>query len=80
MQIRFSRSSRKHKVGRASAITAMTNAGVPREIDGQKLLWIGVDDRDRELEIIGFVAAEDPNLVIIIHVMPMIYRKEGHWE
>jgi len=80
MQIRFSRSSRKHRIGRASALAALRDAGTPRTIDNGKLLWIGVDERGRELELIGIIAAEDPDLVIIIHVMPLDFRKEGHWE
>lgn len=80
MQIRFSRSSRKHRIGRAAAIEALQAAGEPRLLDDGKLLWIGSDSRGRELELVGIIAAEDPDLVIIIHVMPTTFRKEGHWE
>lgn len=80
MQIRFSRSSRKHKIGRVAAIEALRDAGTPRELEDGKLLWIGTDARGRELEIIAIVAAEDADLVIIIHVMPTSFRKKGHWE
>ncbi|UOQ58538.1 hypothetical protein MUN78_06870 [Leucobacter allii] len=80
MQIRFSRSSRKHRIGRASAIAALRDAGTPRSIENDKLLWVGTDERGRELELVGFIAEEDPDLVIIIHVMPLNFRKEGHWE
>lgn len=80
MQIRFSRSSRKHKIGRTAAIEALQDAGEPRLLDDGKLLWLGTDARGRDLEIIGIIAAEDEDLVIIIHVMPLDFRKEGHWE
>lgn len=80
MRIKFSRSSRKHRIGRASAIAALRDAGEPTLMVDGKLLWLGTDQRGRELELIGFIAEEDPDLVIIIHVMPLAYRKEGHWE
>lgn len=34
--------------------------------------WIGVDDRDRELEI---VAIDRPDCWLVIHVMPTRYRR-----
>lgn len=38
------------------------------------LHWLGVDDRGIELEIIGRIALEDPDLVIVLHVMPTMLR------
>jgi hypothetical protein len=35
--------------------------------------WIGNDERGRELEV---VAIERPDCILVIHVMPTIYRKE----
>jgi hypothetical protein len=60
----------------------LTNAGEPTartaQHEGQErtyLDWIGVDGRGVELEITGRIADEDPDLVIIIHVMPTALRK-----
>lgn len=58
---------------------ALIAAGEPTYIDNDKLLWIGTDGRGRELEIIGIIAAEDEELVIVIYVMPTAFRKDGHW-
>lgn len=80
MQFRFTRSSRKHRIGRASAIEALRDAGTPSLTERGDLLWIGTDARGRELELIGFIATEDENLVIIKHVMPTVFRKEGYWK
>jgi len=75
---RFSRSSCKHRIGRAHALAALANAGVPTAVRddaaGMLLRWIGLDDRGIELELTGFVADEDSGLVIIIHVMPAAFR------
>jgi len=38
-------------------------------------LWIGTDDRGIELEIIGFQAEENNNLIIIKHIMPTDFRR-----
>jgi len=38
----------------------------------EKLLWIGQDDRGLELEIVAIVS---DNYLLVIHVMPTIFRK-----
>lgn len=69
MKFQFTRSSRKHRIGRASAKSALIAAGLPRLLDTGKLMWVGVDERGREREIVG-VPIEAEELVLIIHVMP----------
>jgi hypothetical protein len=79
MRFRVTRTARRHKIGNAHMLAAIAAAGEPtvEETDRVRLLWVGVDDRGIELEIIGLVADEDPDLVIIIHCMPTTYpRKE----
>lgn len=75
--IRFTRGSRKHRIGRRSAhhVMAMTAATETTDPDTGlvTLSWIGTDDRDRELEI---VAIEKPDCFLVIHVMPTHYRKD----
>jgi hypothetical protein len=76
--IRFTRGSRKHRIGRKSAyhVIAMTVANLtadPQTGDAT-LSWIGPDERGRELEI---VALEKPDCFLVIHVMPTHYRKAG---
>jgi len=49
------------------------NAGAPTIIDepeGPRFHWTAKDDRGVELHMIGKIAVEDPQLVIIYHVMP----------
>ena len=75
LRYKFTRSARWHKIGRAHAWAALLGAGVPSTDPNGNLRWVGVDDRGVELEIVGFVAAEDDDLVMIKHVMPTQFRK-----
>lgn len=83
MRFYFSRSARRHKIGKSHALAALNQGTVPtvevREHEGEirtYLEWVAVDDRGIELEIAGRVADEDPDLVVIIHVMPTEFRKD----
>ena len=76
--IRFTRGSRKHRVGRKSAyfVIAMTAANITTDRDTNEttLSWVAYDERGRELEI---VAIEKPDCYLVVHVMPTHYRREG---
>ena len=76
--IRFTRGSRKHRIGRKSAyhVITMTAANIAADphTGDTTLSWIGPDERGRELEI---VALERPDCFLVIHVMPTHYRKAG---
>jgi hypothetical protein len=76
--IRFTRGSRKHRVGKNSAhhVIATTAATISTDPDtGETTLsWVADDERRRELEI---VAIEKPDCYLVIHVMPTHYRKEN---
>jgi hypothetical protein len=76
MDIRFTQSARKHRIGKARAkyvirnyepILVKNEAGIE-----EKRIWVGRDDRGLELEIVA-VAAND--YFLVIHVMPTIFRK-----
>ena len=76
--IRFTRGSRKHRIGRKSAyyVIAMTSASIDidPETGDTALSWAGDDERGRNLEV---VAIEKPDCFLVIHVMPTRYRKEA---
>jgi hypothetical protein len=76
--IRFTRSSRKHRIGRTSAyhVITVTPANITTDpaTGDLTLSWVGPDERGRELEI---VALEKPACFLVIHVMPTHYRKAG---
>ena len=55
----------------------METAGVPQVIEGGDLLWIGLDERGRELEVIA--VPEDANTVVVKHVMPTALRRKPRW-
>ena len=76
MEIRFTQSARKHRIGKARAKYVIENY-IPTYVSGNtetkdKQLWIGQDDRGLELEIVAIVSG---NYLIVIHVMPTIFRK-----
>jgi len=72
----FSQSARRHRIGRAHALHVM-NTVVPEVIEADavnrsRLLWIGPDDRGPSLEI---VAVQEPDYLLVIHVMPHQFRR-----
>lgn len=72
MRFKVTRSARRHKIGNARIIAAIEAAGAPTLMvsDRVKLRWSAKDDRGFELDVIGIVAEEDPDLVLNIHVIP----------
>lgn len=76
--VKFARTARKHRIGKAHALAAMNNAGDPifvpaTEKYDEQWLWIGLDDRQVELEIVG---VERPDCLLIIHVRPTHYEHQ----
>lgn len=77
MVIRFARSARRHRIGRASAWHVINNTEpVPVHSDAydDTLVWTGPDERDRELEIIGVIK---PDCTLIVHVFPTALRSQS---
>ncbi|MEA9984622.1 hypothetical protein [Subtercola sp. RTI3] len=74
MKYQFTRSARKHRIGRGAAWEALKDAGEPTEQEDGTLRWVGADERGRELEIVGS-PRPDEDLVLIIHVMPTDFTK-----
>ncbi len=68
--IRFTRSARKHRIGKAHALHVM-NTAEPVE-DREGIGWIGPDDRGVELEI---YLLDRPDVFLVIHVMPTEPRR-----
>jgi len=79
-EIRFTQSARRHRIGRASArhVLATTDPTlVSTSSGGDAWLYVGPDERGRELEIIVLEVqpadAAQPYL-LVIHVMPTQLR------
>jgi hypothetical protein len=74
--VRWYRSARRHRTGKAHAMHVINTTDpvhVPPSADlDARLVWIGVDDRGIELEI---VASDLPGAVVVIHVMPTSLRR-----
>ncbi|MBB6472733.1 hypothetical protein [Sphaerisporangium rubeum] len=76
-KLRFYRSARKHRIGRAHALHVVRSgppvivpAGDPGLED--RWVWIGEDDRGIELEVIGILTEKS---LVILHVMPTAFRR-----
>ncbi len=76
--VRFSRSARKHRIGKAHVIYIMDHVQptvIHADADSdERLLWIGTDDRGVELEV---VALKLPGLLLVIHAMPTHYHRRS---
>ena len=70
---RFAQSARKHRIGKASARHVMDTYEPTRFTDEGtlKLLWVGNDERGRELEVI---AVDQETNILVIHVMPTDFK------
>lgn len=77
-EVRFAQSARRHRIGKAHALAALENAGDPVVVSApsddlnDRLVFVGVDDRGIELEII---AVQLPSFLYVIHVMPTQFRR-----
>ena len=74
--VRFSRSARRHRLGKAPALYVMSTV-VTKVISAdqrinERLLWIGPDDRGLVLEIVALVELDH---LLVIHVMPHHFRR-----
>ena len=78
LEIRFTQSARKHRIGRASArhVLATTDpTPVTTSSGAQAWLYVGPDERGREMEVIALeVAGAAQPYVLVIHVMPTQLR------
>ena len=75
MEIRFAQSARKHRIGKARAMFVMENnpfQTLARDDDKVQQIWVALDDRDLELEVIAVVLV---NCLLVNHVMPTALRR-----
>ena len=77
-EVRFAKSARKHRIGRAHVLFVLENYEPVTFLsiygEDQKLLWIGQDDRGLELEIVAIKLVEH---ILVIHVMPRNFRRRN---
>jgi hypothetical protein len=76
MDIKFTQSARKHRIGKARAMYVIENFPftlISGEADGKiQRVWVARDDRGLELEI---VAVELEDYLLVTHVMPTEFRR-----
>ena len=83
LEIRFTQAARKHRIGRASVRHVMSTvipAGIVTTQGSQAWIYIGADERGRELEVIAVEIGQQPGqrpYLLVIHVMPTGLRKEN---
>lgn len=61
----------KHGVNERNAIAAMRHSGVPILQSGGSILYVGRDTHGRLTEVAVIEAAEDDQVLVIIHAMPL---------
>ena len=79
VQWKFARSARRHGISRGRAEQAMGNAHLNLTVHSTldpKIVWIGVDKRGLELEVVAVVL---PGRLLVIHVMPTSFRRRQRW-
>lgn len=76
MRARMTRSARKHKVTKKHALAAILNAGEPEEC-GDAWVYVGIDDRGIELEIVVVPDDRDTDGYAIRHAMPTSFRRSS---
>jgi len=76
VKIEFTKSARKHKIGkqRVREVIATSTPTVFFEGGVSKLRWVGRDPRGLELEIL---ALEEGEVWLVIHVMPLNFRRRN---
>jgi len=76
VEIQFSKSARKHKIGKGRARFVVSGIEPRIEIANgrEKWYWVGVDNRGLLLEII---AIREGSVLTVIHVMPRRFRRNG---
>jgi predicted HicB family RNase H-like nuclease len=65
IEVEFSRSARKHRIGRAHAFYVISNNDPMWDAEREQFGWVGADDRGHELEVVGVIK---PDCLLIIHV------------
>ena len=78
IEVRFSLSARRHRLGRGRVVGVMDRAdpvphGAP---DERRWLWVGGDCRGLEIEVL---AVELADYLLVIHAMPAHFRR-GRWQ
>lgn len=74
--VKLTQPARRRKIGVARVLEAMTDAGEPTVIPAtgdydERLLYVGRDHTGLELEVL---AIEQPDRLLVIHVMPTEWR------
>lgn len=72
----MARSGRRHKIGNAHILAAMVNAGEPVLV-GDQLLYLGLDDRGVELEVVAVPDDSGRADLTVIHAMPTALRRRS---
>lgn len=74
MRIEFTKSARKHKIGKQRVREVIATSTPTMFFEGgvSKLRWVGTDRRGLELEIL---ALEEGEVWLVFHVMPLNFRR-----
>jgi hypothetical protein len=74
--VRITRSARKHRISNARILAAMVNAGRP-ETQGDRLIYVGPDDRGVDLLVVAIPDDKHPYSLAVIHASPLAWHTRG---
>lgn len=78
MEIRVTRSGRKHGLGNRHILAAMIDAGEPESAEGSDaLIFVGRDDRGVELYVIAVPDDRREGGLAVIHCTPTEWRNRS---
>jgi hypothetical protein len=83
LEIRFTQAARKHRIGRASVRHVMSTVTPSRAVTtqgNQAWVYLGADERGRELEVIAVEIGQQQSqrpYLLVIHAMPASLRRRG---
>jgi len=79
--IRFARSARRHRIGRLRVMVVLATAAVEvvaqTETEDARLEWVGIDHMGLRIHV---VALDLPEVILVIHAMPVFKKIQGHGE
>lgn len=75
VEVRITRSARKHKIGNARILHALANHHHVEAVDDDGYLYIGTDDRGVELEIVLVPDDRHEYGWAVIHAMPTAFKE-----
>lgn len=73
-RVYVSASAKRHRVSASRIRAALRHAGMPELVQGDRMFFLGIDDRGVLLELIAVPWPKDEEQLMVIHAMPYKWR------